>query len=234
MSFGVETSIIIINNESEKGIDVILSPEKNMSMPNKIDLKPLETKDLILRPFKMSDLNDFYEYARQPEVGPKAGWKPHTSKAFTARILQSFIKTNDVYAIVLKRQNIVIGSIGIHYRPLPAIISAANPSQNYREIGYVLNSDYWGNGYMPQAVAAVIYYAIRHLKLDFLAVSHNKENHASRRVIEKCGFKYLGEYEKEMVFLDGQMVTSRAYILELDKDWKPQSNYPYDGVTIFS
>lgn len=204
-------------------------------MPNdkKNELQTLETKDLILRPFRMSDLNDFYEYAKQPEVGPRAGWKPHTDKNFSARILRSFIEQKEVYAIVLKRQNIVIGSIGLHFRPLPDLFIKQNPSQNYREIGYVLNSDYWGKGYMSQAVSAVIYYAFQYLKLDFLAVAHNVENLASQRVIEKCGFKYLGTFEKEMVFLDHQIITSRAYILELDKAYKPQADHPYDGVTIF-
>ena len=37
----------------------------------------LETERLILRPFKENDLDDFYEYAKNPKVGPNAGWKPH-------------------------------------------------------------------------------------------------------------------------------------------------------------
>lgn len=197
------------------------------------DLLVLESKDLLVRPFKMTDLDDFYEYARQAQVGPPAGWRPHTDKAFTEKILKSFIAEKEVYAIVLKEKNKVIGSIGLHFQPIPRLITAICSSQNYRAIGYVLNSDYWGRGYMTQALSAIIYYSMQNLRLDFLAVSHNQSNLASKRVIEKCGFQFLGQYQKEMVFLDHELVTACAYILKFDKSWKPTINHPYDEITIF-
>lgn len=40
-------------------------------------MKVLETKRLILRPWKIDDLDEFYEYARNPNIGPNAGWEPH-------------------------------------------------------------------------------------------------------------------------------------------------------------
>ncbi|MDO4765105.1 MAG: GNAT family N-acetyltransferase [Eubacteriales bacterium] len=195
-------------------------------------LKILETKDLLLRPFRMSDLNDFYEYAQREEIGPKAGWKPHPNKEFSAKILQSFIKNNEVYAIVLKEENKVIGSIGIHERMLPEML-AVYSQKSFREIGYVLHSAYWNRGFMSQAVAAIIYYAFHDLKLDFLVVAHSKDNPASGRVIEKCGFRYVGSMEKEMVFLDGEIRTSCYYILEYDKSYKAISDGKYDEIPIF-
>ncbi len=196
-------------------------------------LTPLETQDLLLRPFRMSDLNDFYEYAKRPEVGPKAGWKAHPSKAFSAKILQSFLKSKDVYAIVLKKENTVIGSLGLHLRPAPDIFNDFTNGKKYREIGYVLNSDHWGKGYMPQAVSAAIYHAFHHLKLDLLIIKHNEENHASRRVIEKCGFRHIGSYSHTMPFLDDQPAVSHCYILEFDSRWKAVFEPQYDELTIW-
>ena len=40
-------------------------------------MRAITTQRLVLRPPKGSDLNDFYEYAKNPNVGPAAGWKPH-------------------------------------------------------------------------------------------------------------------------------------------------------------
>ena len=42
-------------------------------------MKTLQTARLIIRPFRMEDLNDLYEYAKVEGVGEKAGWKHHTS-----------------------------------------------------------------------------------------------------------------------------------------------------------
>ena len=58
----------------------------------------LETKRLILRPFKEEDLNDFYEYAKVDGVGQMAGWLPHENKEKSLMILNMFMeekKTSD-------------------------------------------------------------------------------------------------------------------------------------------
>ena len=73
-----------------------------------------ETERLVLRPWRKSDLGDFYEYAKDPEVGPNAGWKPHENMDESRRILQSFIDGEEVRAVVLKQTGKVIGSLGLH------------------------------------------------------------------------------------------------------------------------
>lgn len=40
-------------------------------------MKTLCTARLILRPWTLEDAPDMYDYARTPNVGPAAGWKPH-------------------------------------------------------------------------------------------------------------------------------------------------------------
>jgi len=64
----------------------------------------LETERLILRRFRETDLDDFNEYAKNPNVGPNAGWKPHESKEESMEILKQFIDSKEVWAIVEKAQ----------------------------------------------------------------------------------------------------------------------------------
>ncbi len=196
-------------------------------------LKPIETAALLLRPFRMSDLNDFYEYARKPEVGPSAGWPPHPDKAHSAKILRSFLQAGDVYAIVLKDEAKVIGSIGLHEHPVPEPFAPDYTGRRLREVGYVLSSNYWNRGYMTQATSAVIYYACHDLRLDGLFICHSEGNIRSQRVIEKCGFHLVGSYQKELVFLDGRIVTSHFYTLFFDQNWKPKSDPQYDEISIW-
>ena len=42
-------------------------------------MKPIETERLLLRPWRLEDAADMYAYAKNPNVGPNAGWKPHES-----------------------------------------------------------------------------------------------------------------------------------------------------------
>ena len=148
----------------------------------------IETERLILRPFKQSDLDDFYEYASVEGVGEMAGWKHHENKEKSQSILDLFINEDKTFAIVLKENNKVIGSLGVEEYGMEQALSEFFDYQG-REIGYVLSKDYWGKGLMPEAVKAVIDYLFNVQKLDFLTCGYYEFNNQSKKVQEKCGFK---------------------------------------------
>jgi len=158
-----------------------------MNKPIDITGVVLTTERLILRPWRESDLTDFYEYASVDGVGQMAGWNPHRNAEESRMILDSFIKHKKTFA--LEHKGKVIGSLGIeeyseeNYRSLDTLQG--------REIGYVLSKAYWGQGLMPEAVMAVIKWLFNEEKLDFIIVGHFDWNAQSRRVIEKCGFRYI-------------------------------------------
>lgn len=167
----------------------------------------LKTERLILRPWRESDLQDFYAYASVDGVGQMAGWTPHKDIEESKRILEYFIAGKHIFA--LEHQGKVIGSLGIEeyseeYYPELANISG-------REIGYVLSKEYWGRGLMPEAVNAVIKYLFDTVKLDFILVGHFDWNKQSARVIEKCGFKYIKSRPYETRY--GTIETSEESIL---------------------
>lgn len=176
----------------------------------------LETARLLLRPFCEDDLSDFYEYASVPGVGEMAGWPHHESIETSKRILKSFIEEKEVLALQHKTIGKVIGSLGLHY-------SWANDAPRYsgmksKEIGYVLARDYWGQGHMPEAVKAVIAMCFNEYDCEILTCGHFSTNIQSKRVIEKCGFRF----EKQSTFHAKQLgvdVEDMKYVL-LRSDWK--------------
>ena len=147
----------------------------------------LTTDRLTLRPWRESDLKDFYEYASVDGVGQMAGWNPHRNVEESKMILSRFIEGKHVFA--LEHQGKVVGSLGIEEyseKNYPQLDSLQG-----REIGYVLSKAYWGQGLMPEAVKAVIDWLFAEEKLDFIMVGHFDWNAQSRRVVEKCGFHYI-------------------------------------------
>ena len=148
----------------------------------------IETERLLLRPFEQTDLYEFHEYASVEDVGEMAGWKHHETVEQTQEILDRFIEEKKTFAIVLKENNKVIGSLGVEKYGME---EALTEFDNYkgREIGYVLSKDYWGRGIMPEAVHAVIDYLFNDLDLDFLICGYYDFNKQSKKVQEKCGFK---------------------------------------------
>lgn len=167
-----------------------------MNAEFKVDNTVIKTKRLVLRAFTLADLNDFYEYAKVEGVGEMAGWKHHKNKQESEQILNNFIKENKVFAICLKQNGKVIGSLGVERYGSEDKLTEFN---NYygREIGYVLSKDYWGQGLMPEAVNAVIDYLFNTLNLDFLTCGYYLFNSQSKRVQEKCGFKPYRKLEAQ-------------------------------------
>ena len=168
----------------------------------------METERMILRPWKDTDLPDLYTYASVAGVGEKAGWNHHRSAEESQRILSSFIRNKKTFAIELKENGRVIGSVGIE----PREEDAGLPHElQGREIGYVLSKDYWGRGLMTEAVRAVIDYCFRVLRYDYLTCGHFLQNDRSRRVVEKSGFVYFGESRYETRY--DTVEISRNYVL---------------------
>ena len=165
------------------------------------------TERLILREWNLSDSKDFYEFAKSDLVGPNAGWEPHKSEEESKALIQMFIRQNNNYAIVLKKENKVIGNIGFYRR---------KHDENYkhfvqREIGYSLNPEYWGKGYMTEALEALIEYTFNRLNVEIIWCSHFDSNFRSKAVIEKCGFTYKLTQKDFLPMYRNKEVTSLVY-----------------------
>ena len=175
-------------------------------------MKRLETERLIIRKWEKTDLDDFFEYASVAGVGERAGWPHHENIEVSRGILDNFIKDDGEYALVLKENNKVIGSLGIHERKK----SEEYKNKIQREIGYVLSRDYWGQGLMPEAVKALIQYAFEELEVDILWCGHFISNSQSHRVIEKCGFEFHSNeiYKAELL---NKTFDEKVYVLTKEK-----------------
>lgn len=166
----------------------------------------LKTERLLIRPWNYSDLNDFFEYASVCGVGEMAGWNHHKSIEESREILEIFINEHKTFALEFKDNKKVIGSVGIE-KINPLYDSYEN--MYGKEIGYVLSKDYWGRGLMTEAVKRVIDYCFDDLRLDYLWISHWIKNDKSRRVIEKCGFEFVKDYEHTCI--NGDIRPSKGY-----------------------
>ena len=158
-------------------------------------MKNLETKRLILRPWEETDAKALYQYAKDSEVGPAAGWPPHTSEENSLEIIKNVLSAEGAYAVVLKETGEAVGSVGLMIREQ----SHVKCPNKEAEIGYWLGVPYWGKGLIPEAVNELIRYAFEELGIDTLWCGYFVGNEKSKRVQEKCGFVY--EYTKENVEL---------------------------------
>lgn len=167
---------------------------------NKILLPKLETSRLLLKQISLGDIDDIFEYAVNPKVGPNAGWKPHENKEETEEFVKYAIKKRDygqpgVYAIHHKAHHKMIGTIEIHsYKEYKA------------EIGFVLNPSYWNKGLITEASKAVIIYAFEILKINRLSYGYFLFNDRSKRVNDKLEFTHEGILRNKFRNFDGEVI----------------------------
>ncbi len=146
----------------------------------------LTTERLILRPWEESDAESLYEYAKDPQVGPIAGWPPHISVEDSREIIKSVLAVDETYAICKRQDNRAIGSIGL----MRGEQSNLDISEDEGEIGYWIGVPFWGQGYVPEAVRELIRHGFEDLKLKRIWCGYFEGNEKSKRVQEKCGFSY--------------------------------------------
>lgn len=161
----------------------------------------IETERLILRRMMPSDLSDVYDYAKRAEVSEFLLWYPHDTTAFTRKylkIVDSKYKRGEFYdwAVVCKADGRMIGTAGF---------TSIDVYNNNAEIGYVLNSDYWGRGLAAEAARAVITFGFEALRLVRIEAKYMTDNLGSKRVAEKCGMREEGIL-RQSVYAKGRYV----------------------------
>lgn len=147
----------------------------------------IETERLILRPWREEDVEALYKYACDPDIGPIAGWAPHTSLENSLEIIRTVFATPETYAVVLKETDEPIGSCAIMFSNS---LHTAEMNQSEAEIGYWIGKSYWGQGIIPEAVRALLSRSFDELGLAAVWCGYYDGNIKSKRVCEKCGFKF--------------------------------------------
>lgn len=171
-----------------------------------------ETERLILRPWCEEDAEALYEYARDPEVGPAAGWQPHASVEDSREIIRSVLSAPETYAVCLKENRTPIGSIGFHRKDLAV-------SDDEYELGYWIGKPFWGQGLIPEAGREMLRHAFLNLGMQRIWCGYYDGNRKSRRVQDKLGFSYHHTTEGIELPLLGETRTGHAMLL-LREEWE--------------
>ena len=170
------------------------------------------TDRLILRKIAVSDLYDVFDYSRREEVSRYLLWSPHTDPQMTKnhlRYVQTRYAKHDFFdwAVVIAESGKMIGTCGFAH---------LDETNNAAEIGYVLNSDYWGMGYAPEAVMRVMTFGFDTLGFNRIYARILEGNTASERVAEKCGMRHESIHRRAII-VKGEYKTYSEYAILKDE-----------------
>ena len=151
----------------------------------------LKTERLLLRRWEDSDAENLYEYAKDPDVGPIAGWPPHQSVDESRNVIRNVFQGKEAYAICLKTDEKAIGAIELKLNGHTDMTDRDDEC----ELGYWLGKPFWGQGIMPEAVKEILRHAFEEIGMTKVWVGYYEGNSKSKRVQEKCGFRYQWKSE---------------------------------------
>lgn len=175
----------------------------------------MDTERLILRPWTEDDAESLYKYAQDRAIGPIAGWPPHTSVENSREVIRDVFSAPEIYAVVLKETNEPIGCVGII---VGEGVNSAEVEAGDAEIGYWIGVPYWGQGLIPEAVNRLLVRCFDELGMKRVWCSCYEGNVQSRRVMDKCGFKYHHTEEGKTSPLGD--VRTEHFTLLTQEDWE--------------
>ena len=172
----------------------------------------LETERLLLMEFVKGDAEELFKMRSDERVQKYLDRDLHKTVEESELMIDGMIKSYNskegINWIIRKKDSLnVIGYIG-YWRMIRNNVRA--------EIGYAMKPEYWGKGYMQEALTKVIDFGFNEFCLHSIEANVNPDNAKSIKLLEKFGFKREA-YFKEDYFYNGKFLDSAIYsLLETD------------------
>ena len=180
----------------------------------------MKTERLILRRWEESDAEDLFKLASNPAVGPIAGWPPHQSVEESLNVIRNVFCAKEAYAICLKEDGKAIGAIELKLNGHTDMTERDDEC----ELGYWLGKPFWGRGIMPEAAREILRHAFEDCGMQKVWCGYYEGNNKSKRVQEKCGFKFM--WKSVAVDVPLMHETRDGYVSMLTKeDWNNDSGH---------
>jgi [ribosomal protein S5]-alanine N-acetyltransferase len=173
----------------------------------------LEAKRVRLRPMVESDIDALFAIFSNPEVMRYWSFTPLTTRDEAAALLSDTHERFKAHSLL---------KWGVALRETDALIGTATlinfDFTNHRaEIGYVLGRAFWGNGYISEALHALLDFAFAELEMHRIEADVDPRNAASIRTLERLGFQREG-YLRERWQVGGEIQDALFYGL-LRPEW---------------
>lgn len=176
-------------------------------------MEEIETERLILRRMEMRDARDLFAYSCDEEVARYVLWEAQKnvseSRTYIKFMLRKYRAGDPAsWCIVRKDEGRVVGTIGYMWY---------QSENNAAEVGYSLARDCWNQGYMTEALRAVLRYSFEKMTINRIEAQHEVGNPASGAVMRKCGMRHEGTL-RERLYNKGKYVDVEMYAM-LRRDW---------------
>lgn len=186
-------------------------------------LPVIETDRLILRSIEYADVEALFAYFSRDEVTRYYDLDSFDDRDQALALIQNWkdrYERQEVvrWGITLESSDLLIGTCGYHNLKKKHLKA---------EIGYDLHPEYWGQGFMKEAVSAILTYGFKQMDLNRVEALVHVDNSASRQLLDKSGFKQEGVLREGLMknksAVDAALysILKREYVME--RKWPKES-----------
>ena len=180
------------------------------------DFPKLETERLLLRKLSLADASELQSIRSDEKVMNYMDSERHLtvqfSEDFISKNLEIYTQHNGMFwALTEKSSGKFIGDFAFW---------KIDKKNSRTDIGYSLSPEFWGQGYMKEAIIRIFDFGFNDLKLHSIEANINPKNENSRRLLKKLGFKKEA-YFRENYYYNGTYLDSEIYsLLQVDFQFK--------------
>lgn len=167
------------------------------------DTPVLHTNRLVLRPFSMHDVPAVYGWCSSLETTRYLFWHPHRDVGVTTRLVENWLRKKRNYSWALDNGGGAIGELQL-IKDLP---------DRGFEIGYILQEESWHQGYMREALVAVLSFLFEEQGYLYSYEETDERNLASRKLLESLGYQLIGNKPGIYIAKKDETITESAYRL---------------------
>lgn len=176
---------------------------------------PLETSRLLLRAIELSDAEEIFGFHGLEEVVRYCPFEPRSREEVDGRMARwmAMDGTPDSegvrYAMILKSSGEMVGDCSLSFTDKPA---------RQGVLGYLSHPRFFGNGYVTEAVSAVMRVGFEVGKLHRISAHCDARNTGSWRVMEKLGMRREAHFREHAIF-KGEWDEEFVYAI-LEDEWR--------------
>jgi [ribosomal protein S5]-alanine N-acetyltransferase len=171
----------------------------------------IETAHVKLRPMTEADVDAMWPIVSKPEFPKQMSWSAHKNREETLEFVRGQIAKlaqNRGVGWAIEHDGKFVGSIGFD----DIIWEMRALRLDRTELGYWIAPQVWNKGLMTEAATAAVRCGFETIGLHKITTRCFVDNTASRRVIEKVGFRFVGRAEDD-VWREGRWTTQLLYEL---------------------
>lgn len=173
----------------------------------------LESKRIYLRSFAEKDAPIMLKWGNNPRYHDMAGFEHFQNMEQAIRGVRQYMARPESYMICLRNTDEPIGLIELYERGL----DEKSGLLKTKEIGFLLDQDYEGHGYMTEAIHLILNYAFKKKRQIEIWAGTFANNVKSQKLLQKMGFHYV--YTVDYSQMSALFAYQEKYYLLKKEEW---------------